>query len=82
MHGRERFANTVSSQVRSWNTFCRMRDAFAHRARARERPEIAVRPIERAAMEAQLRIRVAAEADVRIALVVAVEDVVARLLAP
>src|SRR6185312_48497 len=35
--------------------------------------------IERAAVEAQLRIRIARQADVRIALVVAIEDVVARL---
>ena len=35
--------------------------------------------IERAAMEPQLRIRIAGHADVRIALVVAEQDVVARL---
>ena len=56
------------------------RDAIADRARAGERPEIPVTAIKRAAMEAQLRKRIARDADVRIALVVAEQDVVARLV--
>src|SRR6185437_9863747 len=55
------------------------RDAVAHRAGARERPEVLVLAVERAAMEAKLRKRITGQADVRIALVVAEEDVVARL---
>ena len=56
------------------------RDAVADRARAGERSEVPVAAIERAAMEAQLRKRIARDADVRIALVVAEQDVVARLV--
>ena len=55
-------------------------DAFTHRARAGERPEVAVAAVERAAVEAQLRKLLAGQADVRIALVVAEQDVVARLV--
>src|SRR4029079_375672 len=55
------------------------RNALAYRAGARKRSEIAMLAIERTAMEAQLRGRVARQANVRIALVVAIEDVVARL---
>src|ERR1044072_5731264 len=64
MHGRDRFANTVGSQVRSWNTFC----------------SSAMRLLELSAMEAQLRKLLAAQTDVRVALVFAKDDVVARLM--
>src|SRR4051794_18597561 len=53
--------------------------AFAHRTRARKRTEVAMLAIERAAMKPKLRKRVARQAHVWIALVVAVENVVARL---
>src|SRR5207302_1613855 len=50
--------------------------ALAHRARARERPEIAIRLVESSAMETQLRKRVSRHAYIRIALVVAKQNVV------
>ena len=58
------------------------RHALAHGACARERPEVAVLLVEPAAMEPQLRERIAGEAHVGIALVVAEQDVVARLVRP
>ena len=55
-------------------------EAFAHRMGAGIRPEIATRQVFRAAVEGQPRIVLAAgEVDVGIALVVAQQDVVARL---
>ena len=60
--------------------FLQVRHSLAHRAGARKRAEITMRPVELAAMEAQLRKFFAGEADVRVALVVAEEDVVPRLL--
>ena len=54
------------------------RHALADRAGARIRTEVAVLPVEPAAMEAELRKRIGGQADVRIALVVAKDDVVAR----
>ncbi len=56
------------------------RHSLAHRARARERAEVPVLAIELAAMEGELRKRFAGQADVRVALVVAEQDVVARLV--
>src|SRR5581483_7694049 len=55
------------------------RDAVAYRTGARERSEVLVLAVERAAMKAKLRKGIAGKAHVRIALVVAEEDVVARL---
>ena len=56
------------------------RHALAHGAGTGERAEVAVAAVEPAAMEAQLRKGFAGEADVGIALVVAEQDVVARLV--
>src|SRR5262249_4565967 len=57
-----------------------LRNSVSHRAGARERPEIPVRLLEFSPMEAQLRKLFSGETHVRIALVVAIEDVVARLV--
>ena len=57
MHGRERFANTVFSQVRSWNTFCSSAMPSRTAPALGKRPEVAVLAVERAAVEAQLRER-------------------------
>jgi hypothetical protein len=54
--------------------------AFAHRARAGKGPEVTMRLVELAAVEAELRERFAGQANERIALVVAENDVVARLV--
>ena len=80
MHGRERLANTGVVAGTQLEHLLQERDAFAHRSGARERTEVAMLAIQPAAVEAQLRIRVAGQADVGVALVVAVEDVVARLV--
>src|SRR6185436_18700860 len=56
------------------------RHPLAYGARTRERPEVPVLAIELAAMEAKLREALAGEAHVRVALVVAKEDVVAGLV--
>ena len=55
-------------------------DALAHRARTGKRPEVRVRFLQLTAMEAQLREAFAGQAQVRIALVIAEDDVVARLV--
>ena len=55
-------------------------DALAHGACARKRPEVRMRLVQLAAMEAQLREAFAGEAKVGVALVVAEDDVVARLV--
>jgi len=51
-------------------------DALAHCHAARKRPEVMRLPVERTAMKRQTRKLVAGQADVRVRLVVAEEDVV------
>ena len=80
MHGRERLAKTDVVAGAQHEHLLQQRDALAHRAGTGKRTEVAVAAVERAAMEAQLREGFAGEADVRIALVVAEQDVVARLV--
>ena len=56
-HGRVRLANTVSSQVRSWNTFCSSWiDSFTAQALG-IRPEVAVPLVDRAAVVGDARKR-------------------------
>ena len=60
--------------------FLQQRHALAHRARAGERPEIAMRLVELSPVKAQLREGLAREAHIRIALVVAEHNVVTGLV--